>query len=208
MTRTSGTTPETTPSKRRLPVLVLLPLFLFVALAALFLVQLTIGRDPSVIPSALLDKPAPATDLPPIEGFSDNGTPVPGFSNADFEGNLTVVNVFASWCVPCRQEHPFLEELSRRPDIQMIAINYKDPAENARRFLSSFGNPFDRIGADEKGRMGIEWGVTGVPETFLVDPDGVIRYKLFGPLTPANYEDFVGRIEALKTQTISGNTAS
>lgn len=195
-------TGESTPAKRsRIPVLVLLPLIVFIVLAGLFLVQLTIGRDPSVIPSALLDKPAPKMELPAVEGLNKAGTPVPGFSNADFTGKVSVVNVFASWCVPCRQEHPFLEELSKTPDIQMLAINYKDPPENARRFLSSFGNPFDRIGSDEKGRAGIEWGVSGVPETFLVDPDGIIRYKLFGPLTPQNYQEFVKKLEDVKAQS-------
>lgn len=194
--------PETAPQpkRHRIPVLVLLPLFLFVALAMLFLVQLTLGRDPSVIPSALLNKAAPSTNLPPIVGFTDNGTDVPGFTNDDFIGKISAVNVFASWCGPCRLEHPLLEELSGEPGLQMIAINYKDPPENARRFLSTFGNPFDRIGADETGRTGIEWGVTGVPETFLVDRAGMIRYKMFGPLTPENYQGFLLELRKLQSE--------
>lgn len=187
-------------TSRRLPVLVLLPLFLFAALAALFLVQLTIGRDPSVIPSALIDKPAPQTALPALEGLTENGQPVPGLTNADFEGQVTAVNVFASWCGPCRQEHPFLERLAEVEGLQMAAINYKDPTENARRFLASFGNPFDRVGTDDDGRAGIEWGVTGVPETFLIDRKGTIRYKLFGPLTEENYQGFLAEIRKLQAE--------
>jgi cytochrome c biogenesis protein CcmG/thiol:disulfide interchange protein DsbE len=188
-----------TPQKRRIPVLVLLPVVIFAALAALFLFQLTMGEDPHTIPSALIGKQAPETDLPPVSGLVDNGTPVAGVSTADLMGKVSVVNVFASWCVPCRQEHPILEELATVDGIQLIGINYKDKPENARRFLGSLGNPYSRVGADEKGRVSIDWGVYGVPETYIVDPEGTIRYKFIGPLTPESYVNtFLPQLEKVK----------
>lgn len=175
--------------KRRIPVLVLLPLVVFAALAGLFLFQLTLGTDPSQIPSALIGKPVPETELPPVDSLVDNGAPVPGFSRADLLGKVSVVNVFASWCAPCRQEHPLLEELALRDGFQMVGINYKDKAENARRFLGSLGNPYELVGADDNGRTAIDWGVYGVPETFIVDAEGTIRYKFIGPLARESYEN-------------------
>ncbi|ERP87639.1 MULTISPECIES: DsbE family thiol:disulfide interchange protein [Stappiaceae] len=176
-------------AKRGFPVLVLLPLVVFAALAALFLFQLTLGGDPQKIPSALINKPAPEFDLPPVEGLTDGDTAVAGFSRQDLIGKVSVVNVFASWCVPCRQEHPLLEELAKVEGIQLLGINYKDKPENARRFLGSLGNPYQRVGADTGGRTAIEWGVYGVPETFVVDGEGTIRYKFIGPLSPESYYD-------------------
>ncbi|MEM9630134.1 MAG: DsbE family thiol:disulfide interchange protein [Pseudomonadota bacterium] len=178
-----------TPQKRGFPVLVLLPLVVFAGLAALFLFQLTLGGDPKKIPSALINKPAPEFALGPVEGLSRDGEEIPGFSREDFLGKISVVNVFASWCVPCRQEHPLMEELGKLDDIQLIGINYKDKPENARRFLGSLGNPYDLIGADDAGRAAIEWGVYGVPETFVVDEKGMIRYKFIGPLSPITFKD-------------------
>ena len=175
--------------KRGFPVLVLLPLVVFAALAALFLFQLTLGGDPQKIPSALINKPAPEFNLPPVEGLSKDGSQMPGFAHSDLSGKVSVVNVFASWCVPCRQEHPLLEELAKVDGIQLVGINYKDKPENARRFLGSLGNPYDRIGADSGGRAAIDWGVYGVPETFIVDEKGMIRYKFIGPLSPTSYRD-------------------
>lgn len=188
-----------TPQKRRIPVLMLLPVVIFAAIAALFLFQLTLGEDPQTIPSALIGKKAPVTNLPPVPGLVDNGTPVPGVSTTDLMGKISVVNVFASWCVPCRQEHPILEELATVDGIQLIGINYKDKPENARRFLGSLGNPYDRVGADEKGRVSIDWGVYGVPETYIVDGQGTIRYKFIGPLTPEAYVNtFLPELENVK----------
>lgn len=185
----SGKTVSAKPQKRGFPVLVLLPLIVFAGLAALFLFQLTLGGDPQKIPSALINKPAPEFSLGPIEGISRDGAQVPGFTRDDFLGKVSVVNVFASWCVPCRQEHPLMEELGKVEGIQLIGINYKDNPENARRFLGSLGNPYDRIGADDSGRAAIEWGVYGVPETFVVDGKGMIRYKFIGPLSPNSFRD-------------------
>jgi cytochrome c biogenesis protein CcmG, thiol:disulfide interchange protein DsbE len=179
--------PELNSGKRRFPVLVLLPLIVFTALAGLFLFQLMLGGDPQAIPSALINKPAPEFALGAVEGISKDGEAVPGFSRENLLGKVSVVNVFASWCVPCRQEHPLLEELAKVDGIQLLGINYKDKPENARRFLGSLGNPYDRIGADDAGRAAIEWGVYGVPETFIVDEKGVIRYKFIGPLSPISY---------------------
>ena len=190
------TNPGNEPAKRSIPILVLLPVIIFSALAGLFLFQLTMGGDPSKIPSVLIDKPAPDFDLDPLEGVARDGAPIPGFASADFDGKVTVVNIFASWCGPCRQEHPLIEALGEREDIQLAGINYKDKPENARRFLGSLGNPYDLIGTDVSGRVAIDWGVYGVPETFIVDGNGKIRYKYIGPLGPESYrETFLPELE-------------
>ena len=180
---------DASPGKRGFPVLVLLPLVVFMALAGLFMFQLLLGNDPQKIPSALIDKPAPEFSLAAVEGITRDGSPVPGFSGKDLLGKVSVVNVFASWCIPCRDEHPLLEDLAGVEGIQLLGINYKDKPENARRFLGSLGNPYDRIGADTAGRAAIEWGVYGVPETFVIDKQGIIRYKFIGPLSPASYRE-------------------
>ena len=180
---------DASPGKRGFPVLVLLPLVVFMALAGLCMFQLLLGNDPQKIPSALIDKPAPEFSLAAVEGITRDGSPVPGFSGKDLLGKVSVVNVFASWCIPCRDEHPLLEDLAGVEGIQLLGINYKDKPENARRFLGSLGNPYDRIGADTAGRAAIEWGVYGVPETFVIDKQGIIRYKFIGPLSPASYRE-------------------
>jgi cytochrome c biogenesis protein CcmG/thiol:disulfide interchange protein DsbE len=172
-------------ARKRRNVLVFLPLIVFAALAALFFYRLGAG-DPSRIPSALIGHPIPATDLPPLPGLERDGKPVPGLNNATFEGAVTLVNVWASWCVPCHDEVPFLEQLSKDKRIQLVGINYKDGPDNARRFLNRYGNPFVATGRDEAGRTSIDWGVYGVPETFLVGRDGRIAYKLVGPITADN----------------------
>jgi cytochrome c biogenesis protein CcmG, thiol:disulfide interchange protein DsbE len=171
--------------KKSRNVLILLPLIVFIALAALFFYRLGTG-DPSHIPSALIGRPVPATDLPPLPGLERDGKAVLGLSNATFQGAVTLVNVWASWCVPCHDEVPFLEQLSQDKRIQLVGINYKDAPDNARRFLNRYGNPFVATGQDEAGRASIDWGVYGVPETFLVGRDGKIAYKLVGPITADN----------------------
>lgn len=171
--------------KKHRNILVLLPLVVFLAIAALFFFRLGSG-DPSRIPSALIGHPVPVTDLPPLSGLEHDGKPVPGVSNATFRGAVTLVNVWASWCVPCHDEVPFLEQLSKDRRIQLVGINYKDAPDNARRFLNRYGNPFAATGADEAGRTSIDWGVYGVPETFLVGRDSHIAYKLIGPITADN----------------------
>jgi cytochrome c biogenesis protein CcmG/thiol:disulfide interchange protein DsbE len=166
--------------------LVLLPLLAFLTLAALFFFRLG-GGDPSRVPSALIGHQAPATDLPPLEGLTREGVAVPGLSNETFKGKVSIVNVWASWCVPCHDEVPFLAKLGGDKRIQLVGINYKDRADNARRFLNRYGNPFAAVGTDASGRAAIDWGVYGVPETFLVGRDGRIAYKLIGPITAENY---------------------
>ncbi len=159
--------------------LALLPLAVFAALAAIFLLQLQRGGDKEAIPSALIGKPVPRTSLPPLES-----TGLKGFESAALKGQVTVVNVWASWCAPCREEHPVLMQLAADKRFSMAGVNYKDRPENAARFLGSLGNPFSIIGRDENGRASIDWGVYGVPETFLVGKDGTVLLKHVGPLTP------------------------
>jgi cytochrome c biogenesis protein CcmG, thiol:disulfide interchange protein DsbE len=172
---------------RRRRILVFLPLVLFLGLAALFFFRLFAG-DPEFIPSALIGHPAPQTTLPPVAGLDRNGAPLPGLDPAKFKGAVTVVNVWASWCVPCRDEAPLLVQLGQDNRFRLVGINYKDEAENARRFLARFGNPFAAAGADDSGRAGIEWGVYGVPETFVIGRDAKIAYKLVGPITADNLD--------------------
>jgi cytochrome c biogenesis protein CcmG/thiol:disulfide interchange protein DsbE len=186
-----NTAAEESAAKKRHTMLVLLPLIAFIALAALFLYRLGSG-DPSRLPSALIGRPAPKTDLPPLAGLERDGKAVPGLSNASFIGAVTIVNVWASWCVPCHDEVPFLEQLSKDKRIQLAGINYKDAPDNARRFLNRYGNPFAAAGVDENGRTSIDWGVYGVPETYVVGRDGSIAYKLVGPITA---ENLVGALE-------------
>jgi cytochrome c biogenesis protein CcmG/thiol:disulfide interchange protein DsbE len=176
-------------SNRR--ILVLLPLAVFLGLAALFFVRLLGGGDASRIPSALIGRDAPATDLPPVAGLERDGKPVPGLAASDFKGTVTVLNVWASWCVPCHDEAPLLVQLARDSRIRLVGINYKDQADNARRFLGRYGNPFAASGADVSGRAAIEWGVYGVPETFIIGRDGKIAYKLVGPVTPENIQQVI-----------------
>ena len=165
---------------------VLLPLASFLALAALFFFRLGSG-DPSRIPSVLIGRPAPETSLAAVPGLlTRDGKPMPGISVADFKGAVTLVNVWASWCVPCHDEAPLLEALSADKRIRIVGINYKDQPDNARRFLGRYGNPFVAAGADGNGRASMEWGVYGVPETFIVGRDGTIAYKLVGPITEGN----------------------
>ena len=190
MTATSQrpTKPEDAGAPRPLQLTVLVPLLLFLALAGLFFVRLLAGRDPSLIPSALIGHQVPQTNLPPINGLVRDGKPVPGLAAGDFTGGVTIVNVWASWCIPCRDEAPMLMDLARDKRIRVVGINYKDEADNARRFLGRYGNPYAAAGADLNGRTGIEWGVYGVPENFIIGRDGKIAYKLVGPLTPDNLE--------------------
>jgi cytochrome c biogenesis protein CcmG, thiol:disulfide interchange protein DsbE len=179
--------PPLDASPRSRPWLMALPLAGFIALAGLFLLRLH-GDDPSKIPSALIGRPAPQTALPALEGLVNNGAQVPGLDPASFKGKVSVVNVWASWCVPCHDEAPLLTELAQDKRLQVVGINYKDAADNARRFLGRYGNPFGIVGVDANGRASIEWGVYGVPETFVVGREGTILYKMVGPVTPENID--------------------
>jgi cytochrome c biogenesis protein CcmG, thiol:disulfide interchange protein DsbE len=171
------------PSRMRRIVVAAIPLVLFGALAAVFLTQLMSGKDTSIIPSALIGKPAPALALVPLDGAIRAGQPVPALDTAAIKGKLTLVNVWASWCVPCRQEHPVILGLAQDPRLNVVGINYKDKNDAALAFLGELGNPFRAIGVDPKGAAAIDWGVYGIPESFLVGPDGTILFKQVGPFT-------------------------
>ncbi|MGH6793485.1 MAG: DsbE family thiol:disulfide interchange protein [Methyloceanibacter sp.] len=162
----------------------LLPFLVFATLAGLFWYALQVG-DPSRLPSALIGKPVPDFALPPLDGLkTENGAAVPSFAAADLAtGEPTIVNVFASWCVPCLEEHPLLVTLAEENGVRLYGINYKDDAASARRFLGRYGNPFARVGADRDGRVAIDFGVYGVPETYVISGDGKIAYRHVGPLT-------------------------
>ena len=167
--------------------LLLLPLAVFAGLAVLFAVRLGSGSDPSAIPSALVGRAAPATPLPALGER-------PPFDPANLKGPA-LVNVFASWCGPCRAEHPVLMALSR--DLPVHGIAYKDDPAASARFLQELGDPYASVGVDRSGRAGLEWGVTGVPETFLIDADGRVVDRIAGPLTAARHEALRARIAAL-----------
>jgi cytochrome c biogenesis protein CcmG/thiol:disulfide interchange protein DsbE len=170
-----------------------LPLILLVALVSVF--AFSIDRDSSLVRSVLIDKPVPQFDLPAVEGLD-----IPGFGSAALTGEPTVVNVFASWCIPCRDEHPLLEALKAETGVKLFGINHSDAPENAVAFLAELGNPYDAVGADRDRRVSIDWGVYGVPETFLVDAEGVIVYKHVGPLTPQAIEnELLPAIAALRS---------
>ena len=172
-------------------VLTAVPLVAFAALALFFLFALFRG-DPTDLPSTLIGKPAPQFTLAAVEELVDKGQPVPGLATADLgSGEVVVVNFFASWCVPCHAEHPVLETLKSRGKVRLVGVNYKDKPDDARRFLEKLGNPFERIGADTNGRAAIDWGVYGVPETFILDGKGRVAYKHLGPITE---ESLVARV--------------
>jgi len=189
----SDETPETPPDSKRSSWYALLPVVFFAGLAGLFFYALSTG-DPSNLPSALIGKPAPDLDLPPLKGLVDkDGKPVPGMSAKSMRGSdeITVVNVWASWCISCRQEHPFLTLIADFPGVKLVGIDYKDTPENGLGYLVRFGNPYEAVGVDAKGRAGIEWGVYGVPETFIVDRQGIIRYRHPGPISPEIFEKII-----------------
>jgi len=159
----------------------ILPLLLFVIVGAAF--YYGFQRDPREIPSVLIDKPVPEFALPPLPGRDK------GLASADLKGDVQLVNVFASWCIPCKAEHPIITRLAREGGIPVRAINHKDKPADALAWLKTNGDPYASIGADADGRVSIDWGVYGVPETFLIDRQGRIRYKHVGPLTPDVVQD-------------------
>lgn len=179
-------TPEVA-APRRSRFVTLLPLLIFGLLAGFFLYKLEKGGDPNALPSVLLGKPSPAFDLIALPGLTRDGAAVPGLALADLKavgaGKVTLVNFWASWCRECRVEHATLTALGRDPRIRLVGIAYKDEAEKSLRFLSDHGNPYAAVGQDISGRVGIDWGVYGVPETYVVRADGVITYKFIGPLS-------------------------
>lgn len=153
------------------------PLVLFAGLATVFALRVNDGADRAAIPSALIGRLAPSATFPPLLDKA------PGVDPASFRGRVTLVNIFASWCGPCRIEHPKLIALSQTPGLTLAGVDYKDRPEAGRAFLDELGNPFDAVGTDAEGRGAIDWGLTGVPESFIVGPDGTVRAKHVGPLT-------------------------
>lgn len=165
--------------------IVLLPLIFFAGLAAMFYVQLQKGDD-GQLPSALIGKPVPITEAAPLEGST-----IAGFTHERFLGQVTLVNVFASWCGPCRAEHPLLMEQAILGDVQIFGINYKDAPDQALAFLDELGNPYKAVNADRRGRASIDWGVFGVPETYVVDGDGQVTFRYAGPLTQSLFQSLI-----------------
>ena len=155
----------------------LFPLVAFAALAAYFWVSLK--RDPSILPSAMIDQPMPTFAL---AGLGDQA----GIATTELAGQVVLINFFASWCVPCRIEHPLLMSIARELDVPLYGIDYKDKPEDATRFLTELGNPYGKVAADRDGRIGIDFGVYGVPETYVIDKAGRIRLRHVGPLTEAD----------------------
>jgi len=182
--------PQTDAPAGRVPRIGMLgwPLAVFAVLAVVFAYGLATG-DPSRLPSALIGKRVPDVTLPAIEGLTDGTAPVAGFASTDLaSGEVSVVNFWASWCAPCVQEHPLLVALKQRTGARLYGVNYKDQAAAARRFLGRYGNPFTAVGADSNGRSAIEWGVYGMPETFVVNGKGEIVYKHVGPISVESLE--------------------
>ncbi len=187
MTSDTGAPQAPAPLRKRRG-LAMAPLIIFLAVAGLFAFALTSG-DPSKLPSALIGKPVPVADFPPLEELVENGKPVPGFGAADLaKGEVSVVNFWASWCVPCVEEHPLLIELKQRTGVALFGVNHKDQPSSGLRFLNRYGNPFTAVGTDRTGRGAIEWGVYGMPETFVINGRGEIAYKHVGPISKQSLE--------------------
>ena len=169
--------------KSRANLWVAAPVLIFAGVAFLFALSLQ-GRDPSKLPSVLVGKPAPSSDFPALEGFAEKGRPIPGFNSTDLaKGRWSIVNFWASWCAPCVAEHAVLNDVKKLAVVDVYGVSYKDTAEAARRFLGRYGNPYAAIGTDASGRNGIDWGVYGTPETFLVNGKGEIVLRHVGELT-------------------------
>ena len=161
----------------------LVPLVVFMAVVIFLAIGLTL--NPREIPSPLIGKPVPEFSLPPVKGRTL------GLSSADLKGEVSLVNVFASWCVACRAEHPLFMELKEKGVVPIHGLNYKDRPADAEQWLNELGDPYTRTGADIDGRVAIDWGVYGVPETFVIDRTGRIAHKVIGPLTPQLLQDKV-----------------
>ncbi|MEL6584993.1 MAG: DsbE family thiol:disulfide interchange protein [Pseudomonadota bacterium] len=166
------------------------PLLLAIVIGGFSFWGLSGGRDPNAIPSVLISQPVPDFALPSIEGMATEGLSSGDLANL---GQPALVNVFASWCVPCRAEHPILTRMAEEDGVLLYGINYKDRPDAARAWLEELGNPYAQIGADFPGRVSIDWGVTGVPETFVIGADGTVVYRFAGPIVGA---DAVAKLEA------------
>ena len=173
------------------------PLALFIVLGAYFAVGL--NHDPSRIPSVLIDRPLPPIDLPPIDGFEK------GFSSSDIEGEVAIISIFGSWCASCVIEHPMLMEIAASGNVALVGIDWKDPKGAGAQWLNKYGNPYDFVGDDASGGTAIDLGVTGAPESFIVDAGGRIRYKQVGPITPQIWRnELKPLIERLKEEARAG----
>ena len=176
----------------RRPWLYLVPIAIFAGIG--ILLYLGLYRDPTLVPSPLIGKPVPEFELGPVQGREL------GLSSADLREEVSLVNVFASWCVACRDEHPLLMALDREGVLPIHGLNYKDAPDDAAAWLDALGDPYTRIGADLDGRVGLDWGVYGVPETFVVDQNGRIAYKHIGPVTPRVLDEIIlPLVRALRT---------
>lgn len=173
---TDAIVPPKAAGSRRIRLLFVVPAIAFVGFMLAFGVSL--NRDPSIVPSALIGKPVPTFSLPPVKGRTL------GLSSADLKGTVSLVNVFASWCVACRAEHPLLMRMKEQGLVPIHGLNYKDKPDDAARWLDTMGDPYTRTGADIDGRVAINWGVYGVPETYVIDRQGRIAFKQIGPITP------------------------
>jgi len=177
----SGEAPATGLPRSRAPYLI--PALIFAVIAVFLGIGLTL--DPRKIPSPLIGKPVPEFSLPPVQGRSL------GLASENLRGEVSLVNVFASWCVACREEHPLMMQIKREGLVPLHGLNYKDRPQDAQRWLAELGDPYTRTGADIDGRVGIDWGVYGVPETFVIDREGGIAYKHIGPVTPDALKDTI-----------------
>lgn len=186
----------------------LLPVFVFGGIALFFAIALKTA-EPSKIPSTLIGKPVPATQFPALEELAADGKPVPGFVSADLaKGKATIVNFWASWCAQCVEEHPLLDKLQAASGADLFGVNYKDANEAARRYLGRYGNPYSVVGTDTAGRGAIDWGVYGMPETFIINGKGEIVYKHIGPLTPeAIAQKVMPAIQKAKSAVAASATA-
>jgi cytochrome c biogenesis protein CcmG/thiol:disulfide interchange protein DsbE len=167
--------------RRRL--LYLLPVAAFLAIALGFWLGLAPGRDPSLVPSVMIDKPVPSFDLPALASGQ------PNLDSADLKGHVALINFFASWCIPCRAEHPLLMDLAQDKRVELIGIAWKNKPADGAAFLAELGNPFARTAVDESGRTGIDFGVYGVPESYLIDKEGRIRWRQVGPFSASDIRD-------------------
>ena len=172
--------------------LFVLPSVVFFLIISVFLYLLLIERNPSELPSVLINKKAPNFKTTSL--FDENLI----VSNKEFTDEITLVNFFATWCLPCKEEHPFIKKLSSEPGIKLIGINYKDENSKAKKWLKELGNPYTKVGIDKNGSIGIDWGLYGIPETYVVDKNGIIKYKYIGPITKKKYKEFYFQIKKFK----------
>ena len=172
--------------------LFVIPSVVFFLIISVFLYLLLIERNPSELPSVLINKKAPNFKTTSL--FDENLI----VSNKEFTDEITLVNFFATWCLPCKEEHPFIKKLSSEPGIKLIGINYKDENSKAKKWLKELGNPYTKVGIDKNGSIGIDWGLYGIPETYVVDKNGIIKYKYIGPITKKKYKEFYFQIKKFK----------